>query len=267
MGEIASLAEDLGCRHFVDGKVDLEKIAKKKRIQFIHNDYGEDFLGQLVHLSKKFYIVLNTNLLSKGDSGRIRFTIAHELGHYFIDSHRAKLSEGISLSFKGDLNDEESKSIEIAANHFAAHLLMPKRKFKKLAHKLDPGLSCVLDLKNIFDTSIECTVKHYINLNISASIMIRWRSDCTYHYASYSKSFSTLTGIKHYPPIKFDVSYIKGLTEIINSSTCDYIESATLMSRWFSSIAPGSDKDITGLEQTIKLGAFGGITLLTFTPA
>ena len=265
LDDIAELAEDLGNRFLFRGKVNLEKIAKGKHIRFIESSYGNHFLGQLVHYSRKFYILLNTDQLTKSESGRIRFTIAHELGHYFIDGHRSKLAKGISLSFSGDLSEQECKKIENAANHFAANLLMPKSHFLNHANKFEPGLAGIFTLKTKYDTSIESTTKHYVNQNISANVMIRWRSDHTFHYAWCSKSFTEMTGLKNFHlPIRFDSDYIKEQFKIIDSSGSDYIETATPLSRWFSTIIQDSSKDFLGLEQTVKLGEFGGITLLTF---
>jgi hypothetical protein len=168
------------------------------------------------------------------------------------------------LSFKGELSDFDSKQIEIAANHFAAHLLMPKKKFSKMAQKLEPGLAGILILKTNFDTSIESTIKHYIGLNLTSSIMIKWKPNYVFHYAWYSDSFSRLTGIKGYPPVKIDTQHVALQVEAIKINGGDYAESATPMSKWVSTTTPGSAKDILGLEQTVKLGEFGGVTLLTF---
>lgn len=265
LNDIADLAEELGNRNLVKGKVNLEKIARGKRIRFIKGNYGNYFLGQLVHYSRKFYILLNEDQLNQSESGRLRFTIAHELGHYFIDGHRTKLSNGISLSFKGDLGVSESKKMEVAANHFAANLLMPKTLFVKHALRLEPGLAAIFILKTKFDTSIESTTKHYINLNLSASVMIKWKSDYTFHYAWCSQSFLNITGLRRYSlPIRFSSDYLKDQIEIVNNSGSDYVETATPLSRWISTVISNSPKDILGLEQTVKLGDYGGITILTF---
>ena len=44
----------------------------------------------------------------------------------------------------------------------------------------------------------------------------------------------------------------------------DYVECATKLSTWLPNILPDSRADLIGLEQTVKLGAFGGITFLCF---
>lgn len=142
---------------------------------------------------------------------------------------------------------------------------MPRTHFLKQANKLEPGLAGIFILKTQYDTSIECTTKHYVNQNISATIMIRWTIYDTFHYAWCSKSFTDMTGLKNFHlPIRVDSDYIKGQVAIIDSSGSDYVETATPLSRWFSTIMQGASNNLIGLEQTVKLGDFGGITLLTF---
>jgi len=263
--DIADLAEGIGNCFLYEDKVNLEMIANSENISFIEGNYGNHFLGQLIHYSNKFYIILNLDQLANCECGRIRFTIAHELGHYFIDEHRTKLKNGISLSFKEDSDSYKSKKIEFAANHFAAHLLMPKNHFIEQIKVLEPGISGLLTLKTKYETSIESTIYHYLKLDLTTSLMIRWHADCTYHYAACSKRFSDIIGIKKKSiPVRFDQKYIKSQVETLNSVDCEFIESASPISRWISTIMLGTKMDILGLEQTIKLGEFGGITMLTF---
>lgn len=96
--DIADLAEGIGNCFLCEDRVNLEMIVNSENITFIEGNYGNHFLGQLVHYSDKFYIILNLDQLANSESGRIRFTIAHELGHYFIDEHRTKLKKRISSS-------------------------------------------------------------------------------------------------------------------------------------------------------------------------
>lgn len=262
LDDIADLAEDLGRRYLTNKGVNINKIAKNSGIELIRGNYNNHFVGELVHLANEFYIILNDDNLNYNETGRVRFTVAHELGHYFIDKHRNNLSEGKSLSFNGNL--EESKQIEIEANHFAANLLMPKTHFVRLAKKLEPGLSAVLKLKARYNTSIESTVKQYVNLDLMPCLMVKWNHDLTYSYYSKSDSFLKIPRLHKHLSLKFSSDYIRSQVELIQTSGNDFIESATPISRWVPTIVPGSPRDIVGLEQTIKLGDFGGITLLTF---
>lgn len=72
----------------------------------------------------KWMIAYNDTLSSLG---RIRFTKAHELGHYML--HRDKQEE--FLCSKNDiLVSPDSKNIEAEADKFASHLLMPIDDFR-----------------------------------------------------------------------------------------------------------------------------------------
>ena len=70
--EIAELAESIAEENIYRGKVNLERIAKKNEIIIIEGDYGNYFLGELVHKSDKFYIYLNNEMLDSKIPGRKR---------------------------------------------------------------------------------------------------------------------------------------------------------------------------------------------------
>jgi hypothetical protein len=159
---------------------------------------------------------------------------------------------------------EEEEQIEQEANHFASNLLMPKTVFCKLAKQKEQGLEAILALKKIFNVSIYASSIHYLRQNLSCSIMIKWNSDYSYHFALYSNSFSSLTGVKKKPPIIYPINHFQKISEIINTKSLDYFEDSTCLSKWLSTIAPMDKKDVLGVEQTIKLGEFGGITILSF---
>ncbi len=265
LDDIGLLAETIGKKYLDKGKVNLDKIAEKMDIEFVHGSYGNHFLGQLVYEDNDYYIILNDNLLSKCEKGRIRFTIAHEFGHYFIEEHRKKLSKGISLSFNKKLPAWETKSFEVEANHFASHLLMPQSVFLKQAKKFEPGMQSIINLKSKFETSIECASKHYINLNLTSSILIKWYPNGSCHYCTYSRAFSDFSGIRWKLPLKYNLEYVKEQLKTSETMKLGYIEQAAQVSQWVPTIRSESTKDCTGLEQTIRLGEYGGLTLLTFT--
>lgn len=64
-----------------------------------------------------------------GSPGRIRFTQAHELGHYIL--HR-QLQDMFQCSAEDMLNwDPDEKDIESQADRFASHLLMPLHDYRE----------------------------------------------------------------------------------------------------------------------------------------
>jgi Zn-dependent peptidase ImmA (M78 family) len=89
---------------------------------------------------------------------RKRFTIAHELGHFFLN-HGMK--DGIKLdTYKLYRNDDSStgnKEEEIQANAFAAALLMPQKhlidEFLRLTNNINDNLKVIESLASSFDVS------------------------------------------------------------------------------------------------------------------
>ncbi|MDE3234541.1 MAG: ImmA/IrrE family metallo-endopeptidase [Bacteroidota bacterium] len=264
--EIAALAEHIAEENISRGKVNLEKIIKKKGITIISGNYGNYFVGELIHKAKKFYIIVNQDMIDPTAPGRLRFTIAHELGHYFIDDHRKLLKKGISLSHNSDYNLNTKSTLEKEANHFASNLLMPKARFINTAKKFEPGLKAIIGLKQTFEASFESTAIHYLKQDLNLGIFIKWKMDQSFHYASYSPSFGKRVGISGAPPIRFEKEYIENIFSELDElrGKNDYIENATTLSKWLATISPSSKNDLIGLEQTIPLGNYGWMTFLAF---
>lgn len=99
---------------------------------------------------------------------RQQFTIAHELGHYFL--HRDDLKqkggaldpENVLTMYRSDLGLDSDKERE--ANYFAGSLIMPKEKVKKAWKKLTDIERCA----EVFDVSksamaVRLSVLHLID--------------------------------------------------------------------------------------------------------
>src|SRR5207247_1657430 len=102
--------------------------------------YGDAFDGLLEHRSGRFHVYANLDRVEREDSPRARFTLAHELGHYFIDEHRNALAAGLALSHPSFCDFESDLPVEKEADHFASNLLMPAKGFRKLAARAPLGL-------------------------------------------------------------------------------------------------------------------------------
>lgn len=61
--------------------------------------------------------------------GRVRFSIAHELGHYFLPLHREKLQAGVFHNSQAGFVCE--RAMEKEADRFAAFLLMPEKPISR----------------------------------------------------------------------------------------------------------------------------------------
>jgi Zn-dependent peptidase ImmA (M78 family) len=125
--ELSDLAEFIALDYCSCGIISPEIIADKIGITYSYGNYGNCFDG-LLEYDGGFHIYLNTHDNLSPDNSRVRFSFAHELGHYFIDEHRNALKKGKSLhkSFNQYL---QRNIVEKEADHFASSLLMPQQFF------------------------------------------------------------------------------------------------------------------------------------------
>ncbi len=90
----------------------------------------------------------------KNDGFR-RFTIGHELGHYFLEGHAQEIQSapsGTHISRSGFSQGDQS--IEIEADHFSSGLLMPTQLTKRLLRGADVGLRGICALAKEADCSL-----------------------------------------------------------------------------------------------------------------
>lgn len=83
-----------------------------------------------------------------------RFSVAHELGHYFLDDHpQMILDQGGRHSSNAGFKGRKS-ALEVEADQFAAALLMPAGPVRALLAELPVGLDAILALRDRADVSI-----------------------------------------------------------------------------------------------------------------
>lgn len=106
-----------------------QKIIKMEKIKFKEvNSANYNFVGAFTKgNNNQLYIMVNKNI---GNEGRRNFTIAHELGHYFL-KHRLKINA--FYCFDNEILEDNTlqDNIENEANYFATCLLMPEDKITK----------------------------------------------------------------------------------------------------------------------------------------
>lgn len=102
--------------------IDAIGIANKLGIRCIEKDLEDEADGSLVREGNKSLMVINSRITN---DARKNFTIAHELGHYYIKHHNE--DQYTCSSSDMQLFDISNKEIEAEANCFAAELLMPEK--------------------------------------------------------------------------------------------------------------------------------------------
>lgn len=133
-------------------------------------DYRNRFDGQLEYLKarNRFLLFYNTKydrlVAPGGCHPRTRFSVAHELGHYFLDRHHDYLVRGGSTH--GSRSEFFSHArIEREADAFAAALLMPAKLMRPLVNQGELSLGRIGQLAEHFGASWVSTAIRAIQLS------------------------------------------------------------------------------------------------------
>lgn len=234
-----SLAQDLG----------IEVIAKPASTQGVS--------GILLRSGNTFGIAYATHIDSIGFQ---RFSIAHELGHYFLPGHiDAVLSNGdVHESYAGFASGNR---YEMEADHFAATLLMPRNLFTEALRTAGEGLEAIEKLAARCCTSLTATAIRYTRLTHDPmAIVISTGDRINYCFMSEAlKDVQDLIWIRKGDPLpKATATYTfnQNPERVLRA---DRDEDSADICDWF-----GSDRSLSITEQVIGLGNYGKtLTVIT----
>lgn len=137
---------------FTTFPVDPFKIAEANEIVVEAKDpEHEGVSGCIIFNDDGVGIIYGTHIRSEGFQ---RFTVAHELGHYFLDGHPEEIMKTSRAHFSKAGFTQGHNRIEIEADHFAAGLLMPARLTRASLSKAPVGLAGVQYLANDAEVSL-----------------------------------------------------------------------------------------------------------------
>jgi hypothetical protein len=168
---IEQAADVLAALHIDSAPIDPLAIAvsEKPLLTAKGADFRDRFDGQLeYHRSKNRFLLFFNTKYDRQPNGehhpRTRFSIAHELGHYFIDRHRAYLLRtGKSHPSKGEFLSD--RTIETEADAFAAGLLMPSKLLRPLVNDGEMSFADIERWASEFKTSITSTARRGVELS------------------------------------------------------------------------------------------------------
>lgn len=258
--EIEELAEVVAREHWRSGQVDPAAVATTSGLTFNFGHYEDVFDGLLEYNGRRFHIYINLDSNKTVDSPRARFSFAHELGHYFIDSHRCAL-ERDAPPHGSHAEFESSTTIEREADLFAASLLMPKDRLREHLRR-HIGAEEIQRLASAFGTSLSATAIRCAHVSASALIVMKW-SAYGRAWCWSSEKFSQLTGNRSYRTL--DRIPAESITrQIVENNTSDTSMSCrgTTLATWFPAVRAGSVSDEILVEECISLGRYGALTIL-----
>jgi hypothetical protein len=158
----------------------------------------EGVSGMLLRHGNNFGIVYATHIPSLGFQ---RFSISHELGHYFLPGHIDQiLKTGVHVSRAGFVTADP---YELEADHFAAGLLMPETPFRRAMNQHDSSLDAIEAVANQCITSMTATAVRFAELTDSAvAVIVSTSGIIDYCFISEAmKSLPKLDWIKKGTPL------------------------------------------------------------------
>jgi hypothetical protein len=262
--ELAELADGVVEDHCGSGTIDPDAIIRRKAISLFYDHYEDAFDGMLEYEKGAFFIHCNLDRDNAPGSPRARFTLAHELGHYFIDEHRNNLISG-QVGPHPSSSDQASSGlvIEREADFFASRLLMPDSRFQAATRRLAIGLEGVKAISRHFDVSLTCAAVRCVASEVFPHVLIKWSQNgfcwkwCSRSFWDYGYR-KTIQSIERLPS---DCATARLRNESLPVG--EIVESTLTATYVFPGISQRSFQNIILREEAVSLGRFGAMTLLS----
>jgi hypothetical protein len=206
--------------------------------------------GCLMKVGDAFGIIYSTRFSSDGFK---RFTVGHELGHYFLDGHVHYLfgqGQQVHYSDSGFLSGD---AYEKEADAFAAGLLMPKGLFRAAIEDAGQGLEAVEALAEICGTSLTASsIRYALLTDDPVTVVCSAGEKIAFAFMSKAlKERRNLTWIRKgtgLPPRSTTAAFNRDSANVLNRRRITGISS---LADWFD----GDDLEIN--EDVLGLGEYG----------
>jgi hypothetical protein len=211
----------------------------------------------LLRVGDSFAIAYATYLPNEGFQ---RFSVAHELGHYYLRGHVDHVigPNGVHHSRAGFSSTDPH---EKEADQFAAGLLMPRSLFVSSLRSAGDGLDAIRRMADVCKTSLTATAIR-LSQCTDDQVAVVISNQESIEYCFMSKRFRDLRGlawIKRGVPIPRRTATCRFVGDPRRILDADQDESTVSLQEWFD-----DGPDIQLVEQVIGLGSYGKVlTVLT----
>lgn len=209
------------------------------------NPPQRDISGCLMVAGSTFGIGYSTAIQNEGFQN---FTVAHELGHYFIDDHHsAVLVNGQHLSRSGYISKDR---YEREADAFAAAFLMPWKLIDPVIRRTTPGFESIKTLSEQCESSLVASAIRYCEVTTECvAAVVSHRG--VVEFMTASESFKQLPGLdwlhkREQIPAGVPTYRLGTNSEWVGS--CEAALEGSLLSQWFPDAAQQEvEEDVVGL--------------------
>lgn len=270
---VAELAESIARDRFAGCAVDPIGIINSCRgLTWSAGAYGDHFDGLLECDGHGFHIYLNNDRCARIDGGRGLFTLAHELGHYFIDEHHHWLKVHPHQSHCSFVLQEGAvtKPHEREADVFATNLLLPRATFRARVGCPAPSAEVVRDSADFFRTSLSTTAIRFTELEPFPCAAIKWGPGASRSWAKRSPRVAHHYGdvARTLDGVLADSLTARALRGDITITTP--VHQPTIAEAWFPRIERAAHQANLSMERlcvpidehVLSLGRYGFLTFL-----
>jgi len=191
-------------------------------------------------------------------NGFRRFTVAHELGHYFLEGNYKHIFADGNLRHESASGYSSDDPYEREADAFAAALLMPEGMFKAACVRVAPGFKPIETLADKCVTSLTATAIRYAVLS-DDPIAVVCSKDNRVQFAFMSdllKQRRNLTWLKKNSGIPGGTATHRFNRDPKNIAEAKRVNSSSPMDAWFDC---GGTAYVS--EEIVGLGSSYGLTL------
>ena len=164
-------------------RVDLEALATRLKLRIVEVN-ARSFEGALLRSSNRYAgrILIRHDIR---EAGRRRFTLAHEIGHFFLHGEQqTPCSPRVIEGWR-----EGQPPAEQQADAFASELLLPTELVQSCINKRWPSLEVVSDLATTFGASLTAAARKFCDV-ASQSCAVAWSSNRQIRWFHGSPSFT-----------------------------------------------------------------------------
>lgn len=259
--ELAELAEAVAETHCGSGTIEPAAIIVRKGLCLCVDHYEDAFDGMLEYEAGQFYVHCNLDRDNAPESPRGRFTLSHELAHYFIDEHRNNLIAGAPPHPSCSDRASGDVLVEREADFFASRLLLPEGRFASACRRLPVGLGAVKQIAEQFQVSLSCAAVRIVSAEVFPCVLIKWSSEgfcwrwCSHSFWDYGYRW-TVKSLEAFPRDS-------ATARCASAETPQLFESTTTAAYVFPAVPQRSFQNLILREEAISLGKYGQLTLFT----
>ncbi|MDA2928375.1 ImmA/IrrE family metallo-endopeptidase [Acidobacteria bacterium AH-259-O06] len=239
--------------------VDPIALARSLNIEVMAKEAStEGISGMLLRVGNAFGIAYATHINNLGFQN---FSVAHELGHYFLPGHIDAVLGDCDLH-ESHAGFRSNDRYEIEADHFAANLLMPTPLFTDAIDCAGEGFAAIESLAELCVTSLTATAIRYTQCTRDAMAIIVSAGDRV-NYCFMSDTLKEVEGlewIRKGEALPQDSATFRFNRDPYRVESANRTAGTSNLQDWF-----GSRFNIETTEEVIGLGSYGR-TLTVLTP-